>query len=269
MNLFLPVYKRIEEDVIKLADTIFFDDKQLSVYSLTIGDLLIRTVIEVEAISKELYLTLGGAEHPVDANGNPRDLYFDTDCIKLLVDTWKINTKKVQITNPNMYFSSDKSILTPLHKAHKRGTSSSRWQQAYQAVKHYRIRSIENATIYNLLNALGALYILNLYYADESFWAETAIKGRREYTVESKIFTPFIADATHFEMSPAMGDSKMDSINNPTLEESIYILKNTEDAFRYIHKSLCKVNTTIVVKVQMTEAYKEYIKDHPEDASLG
>lgn len=74
------------------------------------------------------------------------------------MDTWRINKKKVQITNPNMYFSSEKSVLT-------------------------------------------------------------------------KIFTPFIADATHFEMSPAMGDNKMDSIKNPTLEESIFILKNTEAAF--------------------------------------
>ena len=128
------------------------------------------------------------------------------------MDTWRINKKKVQITNPNMYFSSEKSVLTPLHKAHKRGTSSSRWQQAYQAVKHYRTKSIEKATIDNLLNALGALYVLNLYYADESFWSETVIKDRREYTVESKIFTPFIADATHFEMSPAMGDNKMVNI---------------------------------------------------------
>ena len=268
MNLFLPVYKRIEEEVIKLADTIFFDDKQLNVYSLTIGDLLIRTVIEVEAISKELYLGLGGVEHPFDANGDLRDLYFDTDCIKLLVDTWNINKKKVQITNPNMYFSFEKSVLTPLHKAYRRGTSSSRWQQAYQAVKHYRTNSIEKATIENLLNALGALYILNLYYADESFWIETVIKDRREYTVESKIFTPFIADATHFEMSSTMDDSKMDLKKSPLLEESIFILKNTEDAFRYIHKYLCKINTNIEVKVKMSEEYKAYIKDHPEDANL-
>ncbi len=72
MNLFLPVYKRLEEDVIKLSDSIFFDDDQLEVYSLAIGDLLIRCVVEVEAISKELYLGLGGAEHPVDDEGNER-----------------------------------------------------------------------------------------------------------------------------------------------------------------------------------------------------
>ena len=241
MNLFLPVYKRLEEDVLRLADNIFFDDKQLNTYSLTIGDLLIRCVIEIEAISKELYLSLGGVEHPRDSNGKLRDLYFDTDCIKLFVDAWGIDKKKVQITNPNMYFSPEKSILIPLHKSHKRGTSSSRWQQAYQAFKHYRTRSIQKATIENLLNALGALYILNLYYADENFWAETVIKGRREYTIDSKIFTPFVADATHFHMSPYMGDTEMDEIRNPSLEESVFILKNTEESFRAIQKVFCKL----------------------------
>lgn len=58
MNLFLPVYKRLEEDIVRLVDTIFFDDKQLSTYSLAVGDILIRCVIEIEAISKELYLNL-------------------------------------------------------------------------------------------------------------------------------------------------------------------------------------------------------------------
>jgi hypothetical protein len=265
MNLFLPVYKRIEEDVVKLTETIFFDDKQLTVYSLAIGDLLIRCVIEVEAISKELYLRLGGVEKPLDDDGNERDLYFDTDCINLLVDTWGIDKKKLQITNPNMYFSQEKAVLTPLHKSHKRGTSSSQWQQAYQAVKHYRTRSVKKATIENLLNALGALYILNLYYDDESFWVETPIKDRREYTIDSKIFTPFICDATHISMSPEMGDDSMRPIEDPTAEESIYVLKLTEEVYRAIHADFCKYHFNIFTKVQLSEEYKEYIKEHPEE----
>ena len=97
MNLFWPVYKRIEDEVLNVANTVLFDDNQLDVYSLTIGDLLIRCVVEVEAISKELYFRLGGNPNPVDKDGNNRDLHFDTDCIKLLVDTWTLNKKKLQI----------------------------------------------------------------------------------------------------------------------------------------------------------------------------
>ena len=268
MNLFLPVYKRLEEEVLKLSDTIFFDDDQLRVYSLTIGDLIIRCAVEVEAVSKELYLRLGGVEKPLDKNGDERDLYYDTDCIKLLVETWAVNKKKLQISNPNMYFTPAKSIITPLHKAHKRGTSSSKWQQAYQAVKHYRTRSIKKATIANLLNALGALYILNLYYSDESFWSETPIKDRREYAVDSKIFTPFVFDASHISMCSEMSDASIKNDTDPTLVESIFIKKVREEAFREIHGAYCKFDLRIILKLKTTEQFKKYLKDHPEAENM-
>lgn len=264
MNLFLPVYRHLEADVVKLTDSIFFDDYQLKVYSLDIGDLLIRCVIEIEAISKELYLRLGGPEHPIDNNGDQRDLYFDTDCIKMLVDRWDIDKKKLQITNSNMYFSPAKAVITPLHKAHKRGTSSSQWQQAYQTVKHYRSKSIKRATLENLLNALGALYILNLYYSDESFWLETPIKDRREYTMDSKIFTPFICDATKIELGRDMGDANMQPIVSPSPEESIYVKKMTDEAFKSIHEVWCKYDLNILTKLQLSKEYLNYKKEHPE-----
>lgn len=264
MNLFWPVYKRIEDEVLNVANTVLFDDKQLDVYSLTIGDLLIRCVVEVEALSKELYLRLGGNPNPVDKDGNSRDLYFDTDCIKLLVDTWKLNKKKLQITNPNMYFSPGRSIIIPLHKAHKRGTSSSKWQQAYQAVKHYRTKSIEKATIENIINALGALYILNLYYIDEEFWLETPINGKREYTVDSKIFCPLVCDATHINMGPDMVGKYDVSNQSSTLEESIYAIKFTDNAYRSINKDFCKFELAVNFRIQLSKEYKAGLAEHPE-----
>ena len=59
MNLYLPVYKRLEDEVISLTQNIFFDDDQLSTYSLSIADIIIRCSIEIEAIAKELYVQLG------------------------------------------------------------------------------------------------------------------------------------------------------------------------------------------------------------------
>ncbi len=102
-----------------------------------------------------------------------------------------------------MYFCNTKSILVPLHKAHKRGISASKWQQAYQSIKHYRSKSVGVATIENFLNALGALYVLNLYYANESFWLGTPIEGRRNYTVDSRLFTPILIEANPSSPYPA------------------------------------------------------------------
>lgn len=264
MNLFLPVYKRLDEEVAALTDTIFFDDDQLDVYSLAIGDLLIRCVIEIEAISKDLYCRLGGNENPLDDSGKKRDLYFDTDCISLLVDKWSIDKKKLQITNTNMYFSKDKSVIVPLHKAHKRGSSGSQWKRAYQSFKHYRSKSIKKATLGNLINALGALYILNLYYSEESFWEEKPIKGLREYTYDSKIFTPFVFDATNISFGDITNSQSVNVENNIPIDDCVYIKRLTDTAFRTCHEEFCKFEIRTVLKVKQSKEYEEYRKKHPE-----
>ena len=58
MNLYWAVYENLEEEILSLADDIFFDDNQLGVYSLKIGNLIIRCSIEIESLSKELYSNL-------------------------------------------------------------------------------------------------------------------------------------------------------------------------------------------------------------------
>ena len=265
MNTFWPVYKSLESEVLNLTNYILFNDDQRGVYSLYIGNLIIRCAIEIETISKELYASLGGPPKLMDTTtGHDRNPYFDTDCIKLLADKWHIDKKKIQITSPNIYFSQEKSVLTPLHKAQKRGTSGSAWKQAYQKIKHNRAQENKIASVENLLNALGALYILNLYYRDEAFWSETPIKDRREFSSNSDIFTPFVGDATHIYMSVEMGDDHMDELINPTLDESIYIEKILDSAFESIHEARCadeiranlklKEASGIIVAIKQPEA---------------
>lgn len=60
-NLYWPIYKKIEKEIVELSNHIHFDDNQLSVYSVKIVELLIRCVVEIEAISKDLYLE----SHPI------------------------------------------------------------------------------------------------------------------------------------------------------------------------------------------------------------
>lgn len=266
MNLFWPVYKRIETDVINLSYNILFDDAQLNVYSLAISDLLLKCAVEIEAISKDLFISLGGVECPIDQRTNsPRDLYFDTDCIDLLVQRWSIDKKKLYISNSDMFFSPEKSVLNPLHKSNKRGSSGSKWKRAYQAIKHNRTISIKMATIENLMNALGALYILNLYYADESFWLETPIQGRREFKLETEVFTPFVCNATiNFKMSSEMGDRQNDEYKNPTIEESVYVKKITDQAFKEIHQLFCENQLRSILMIKNSIIYKKCIQEHPE-----
>ena len=69
-NLYWPVYKNLENELVQLSDLIHFDDNQLSIYSIKISELLIRCSVEIEAISKDLYFRIGGT---LPSDG---DLYF-------------------------------------------------------------------------------------------------------------------------------------------------------------------------------------------------
>ena len=186
MNLYWPFYLSLEKELLDISKTIHLDDAQLEVYSMRMADLLIRTVVEIEAISKELFTANGGA-----IPGDQQFPYFDTDCIHLLVDKWKIDKKIVLVSNSSLFFEKDENIaLTPLHKAHKRGSSGADWAKAYQAVKHDRSNSLKKGTVKMFIRALAALYLLNIYYRDENISLEhDCTGGSHDFSLGSSMFS--------------------------------------------------------------------------------
>lgn len=92
---------------------------------------------------------------------------FDgVETVALIENRWKLSTKEIVIENEYFYIENEENKkLIPLKKAHIRSGAS--WNKAYQAIKHNRFYNLNKATIKNLLDALGALYILNVYYKDE------------------------------------------------------------------------------------------------------
>ncbi|MFI3164111.1 MAG: hypothetical protein R3Y65_06730 [Bacillota bacterium] len=168
-NLFWQTYLNLEKDVLSLSQYIFFTDEtiknnqshkcihQLQTYSPYISDLLVRCCVEIEAISKELYFDNGGTKQRGD-----KDVFFDTDCISLLNDLWKIDDVLVMVSSRNFNFTRDENkYLTPLKNAYKR--SKTNWAKAYQSVKHDRYNSMHLGNISNVINAMAALYLLNVY----------------------------------------------------------------------------------------------------------
>ena len=267
MNTYWPVYRRLEESTLHLAEMVRFNDEQLKIYSPFIGDLIVRCSIEIESLSKDLYTQLSGKSKILDTStGHERNPYFDTDCLALLVDKWKIDKKKIQVTNHNMYFSKEKSILMPLHKSHRRGTSGSNWKKAYQGIKHNRSQEITAANIENLLSVLGALYILNLYYKKESYWDNVPISMKKPYTNDSEIFTPFIYDATHIHMNVEMGDDYMDDVQSPTRQECVYLKKFTNENVREIHEIFCVAEYKSKHDVLFSKQYLDYIQTHGKNS---
>ena len=234
-----------------------------------IANLILRCAVEIEAISKELYADLGGNMSPVDNEGNSRDLYFDTDCIDLLDQEWKICKKQVVISAPSIYLSDpSNTIITPLHKASKRGTSGSKWKQAYQNIKHDRKNSLKMGNIGNLMHAMGSLFLLNIYYKNEEidlgrvYLSNTVFDSR----VGSDLFSVVSFSATGLKMSTMMDDSCISPPpNTDQLEKASYIIKYDDASFRAIHKNFCQDNEITMKNFSESQQLNDYMSTHPDE----
>lgn len=262
MNLYWPVYLKLEKEVLSLADAIHFSDDQISVYSIQIADLIVRCAVEIEALSKELYKSLGGNMSPVDAEGNKRDLYFDTDCMVLINIRWHLDKKSVTITAPTMYFEKNKRLI-PLAKSSKRG--GPKWNKAYQALKHNRYENLKLATVGNLLSALGALYLLNVYYKDEKFRIGKLKADHLEFKNElgSSIFLVEFYQAHLFEWGENGG--KMRALAGDDLDASAYIIKYEDSDYERMYHYWCLDQRWEKKNFEANDRIKNYLSRHPED----
>lgn len=192
LNLYWPVYENIENEVIDLTKTIHFCDDQLDTYSTRISDLFLRCSVEIESIAKELFNTqfcVGDSFKTgnkksitciLDEDMNwkyrnkkgelvVRNLHFDYDCIEYLIKKWKLEERTVLINCSNMFFSQKENIvLMPLSETELTLSHSNKnrggWLKSYHAIKHSRIRNLSLGSLYYMIHALSALYILNIYY---------------------------------------------------------------------------------------------------------
>gem|GEM_PF-6630205 len=121
-----------------------------------------RTSIEIESIVKDLYRI----------NSGPRSgqIKFDEEGITYLNSIYDIKEKVVIISSINCYLSN--RIIFPFKKNEQR-TSSTRltysWNNAYQNIKHDRINNLKYGSLRYLFDAMAALFLLNIYFKNESF----------------------------------------------------------------------------------------------------
>jgi len=234
-NLYWPVYKNLEREVLALSNHIHFDDNQLIVYSVKIAELLLRCVTEIEAISKDLYETNGGDMYPKDNNGKNRQLYFDTDCLEYFERIWTLSKKQVIVSAISFYFKKDENkILTPLKNANKHGKCD--WKRAYQSIKHNRSKEIRRANVKHLVRALAALYLLNIYYKDEKIQLPTVkynndilMRHGLDCRLGSEIFS-IRCEYVEFENSP------ITNIGSTNYDADVYIYKHTDYAYQQMVK---------------------------------
>lgn len=253
-NFYWTVYKNLEKEMITLSDLIHIDDNQLGIYSIKIAELLLRTSVEIESISKALYFKNGGTK-PDDIN-----LFFDTDCLNLLENKWKLSKKQVQISAPNFYFTLlENQVLTPLKNANKRGSSSSDWLKAYQAIKHNRVTSLPKANLKHLIRAMAALYLLNLYFNDNSYLLEKDSSGVKfDRNIGSSIFSIKL----HVNTTISVGT---DYSKNNDFDECTYLLKPIDETRNAVQEQIKELNTKTSERTrkQLLEQLTKRLADVP------
>ena len=264
MNLFWNIYKNLENELIVLSNNIFFCDKQDSVYSIHISDLLIRASVEIEAISKELYKIAGGNMSPVDDEGKQRDLFFDSDCIQFLDINWKITKKVVNVVSPNFFFEKEENlVLRPLKDCNKQGKG--RWKKAYQAVKHDRVGSIESGNIANLIRAMAALYILNIYYRNERYDVGTIMNGSPfDNRLGSDIFSVELAHAEKCHFEEKMSDQSIEKSVRDNLDKAVIIQKYKEESFRLLHQNMIDYNCEAKARLIKEPEVADFLATNPD-----
>ena len=245
MDLFWPIYKNLEEELLNVSYNICFNDSQLKVYSIKLADILLRTVVEIEALSKKLYSDNGGTP-----KANDNELFFDTDCINYLDTIWDITQKIVLVTAPNFGFEKEENnVLYPLKKANKRGSSSALWARAYQAVKHNRYENISAANVKNVIHAMAALYLLNLYNKSDKEIKNGANKNDN-LSFDSKIF----AVQKQF-MSIDLFNGKLNNVP----PEVVCIEKPTDSTYNEFLKQNELDNIERLQYLLNTDEYKDFI----------
>lgn len=252
-DIFWQTYLNLEKEAIEVSKYIFFTDEvlvnsgggiiaqscttQLEAFSPRISDLLVRCCVQIEALSKELYFDNGGTKPRGDTS-----ILFDEDCLKLIDIKWQTHTKVVLVVAPFFNFTKDENkILKPLKEAHKhQGTY---WEKAYQAVKHDRYSSLQKGNVKAFIHALAALYLLNLYYRNDSWVTKYQDISKQDYSMGSAIFSVKAPVVNQLWYS-----------NTPTHSESPYVVTYSDQDYQRI----------VAIQQKEQQALNDYWSKQPE-----
>ncbi|MBE9584604.1 hypothetical protein IM792_09120 [Mucilaginibacter sp. JRF] len=161
-NLYWSVYKNLEKELIDIMFYIHIDDDQLNVYSPKIANLIVRCVVEIESITKDLY-----KRHSGNQLGHKR---YDDIGISYLEDIFALSLKVIELSS--IYCFQSQKRYFPFEKSETRTGKKDltfSWNNAYQNIKHDRANSLKFGSLKYLFDAMSALYLLNIYLRDEKF----------------------------------------------------------------------------------------------------
>ena len=210
VNLYWPVYKNLEKELFELTYSVYFDDFHFEYikddkgkyiktppYSLKIGDLLVRCCTEIEALIQKL--TNGKDDEVKNTPSVDKSREITIGCrLKYLHHTWNLDKKIVLVSCSNMFFQNeDNKSFIPFGYSKD---DENDYISAYNALKHHRnTETIYKGNIRFLLRAMAALYLLNIYYRDETFelGKQNGVHKSFDSSLQSELFSIKYEMLTH------------------------------------------------------------------------
>lgn len=251
MNTYWPVYKNLETEFNKIANYIHIDDKQLATYSSKIADLILRTVVEIESLSKKMYIQNVG-----DVLNS--DFIKYEDALKFLNKKWLLDKKKIQLSALNCFVSN--RTMTPFIKNTIRTGKSSKtysWNNSYQDLKHDREKYIESGNIKGLIDGLSALFLLNIYYKDETLFLGKESSGS---SISPSIWSNIFSIEIHNWRAHIPEYWKRDDF-----DECTYFTNRTQKSADRLNEESKKYNEKIWEIVQNMPKVKKYLAETPSN----
>lgn len=248
-NIYWPVFKNIERRIEELTFSIHINDDHLSVYSSLITDIILRCASEIESISKDLYRENGGKKA-----GN---IKFDFDALEYLNEIWGVEDKTVILTNPNCFQSN--RVISPFAKNELKGERAiCGWNNSYQNLKHERSSSICFGSIKYLFEIMAALYVLNVYYRNETFsMGESPSGGGFDQSLGSSFFSVSVSQLKSYTV---VGREKEE-----TFGSCIYYIDLTDKTREQLLSAEKKYQKIVENYLTPMEEFQDYVRDHPEE----
>ena len=300
-NSFWPEYKNLEQQVLDLANQVSFCDAQVDVFSRANSNLILQIASEIESISKELYrryveeiktedeqaIKQSEPEQAVNADqdqnqpdeddceqqqGKKFDKPFDFFCLKKLDRKWHLTSKEISVTGVNFHFKDNFQSFAPLAKVYSKSkVIKCQWKEAYKALKHDNRAFIDNATIGNLMSALGALFVLNIYYRDLNnngykFYLNGHLFDSR---VGSEIFSVNCCSALNLSYSTEMSDDSIQGLSQDSRNKSIYIKRFDSEAMRFFHRNECLDSVQTWINITKSPEMKPFLENLNSDEYKG
>ena len=185
---------------------------------------------------------------------------------------WHLTSKEISVTGVNFHFKDNFQSFAPLAKVYSKGkVIKCQWKEAYKALKHDNRAFIDNATIGNLMSALGALFVLNIYYRDLNnndykFYLNGDLFDSR---VGSEIFSVNCCSALYLYYSTEMGDDSIQGLSQDSLNKSIYIKRFDSEAMRFFHRNECLDSVQTWINITKSPEMKPFLENLNSDEYKG